>query len=151
MNYAAFGLVMVLFLVFEPDGLVGIWRRVRDWFVLWPFQQRPLAGLEVSAGAGAPLLTLEQVEVAYHRVITAVQGVSLNVPEHGQIVALLGTNGAGKTTTLRAISGFLGLDDARVTAGSVSTAASASRTCRRTRSRRAASSSCPSATRSSPT
>ncbi len=67
---------------------------------------------------GAPLLALEQVEVTYHRVITAVQGVTLRV-ERGQIVALLGTNGAGKTTTLRAISGFLGLDDARVTAGTV--------------------------------
>jgi len=31
----------------------------------------------------------------------------------------LGTNGAGKTTTLRAISGFLGLDDARVTEGAI--------------------------------
>ena len=37
-----------------------------------------------------------------------------------QIVALLGTNGAGKTTTLRAISGFLGMDDARVTEGGIS-------------------------------
>jgi len=63
-------------------------------------------------------LKLEGVEVAYHRVITAVQGVSLDVPA-GSIVALLGTNGAGKTTTLRAISGFIGLDDARVTAGSI--------------------------------
>jgi branched-chain amino acid transport system permease protein len=43
-NYAAFGLVMVLFLLFEPEGLVGIWRRVRDWFLLWPFRQRPLSG-----------------------------------------------------------------------------------------------------------
>ena len=35
------------------------------------------------------------------------------------MVALIGNNGAGKTTTLRAISGFLGLDDARVTDGAV--------------------------------
>lgn len=28
-NYAAFGLVMILFLVFEPSGLVGLWRRLR--------------------------------------------------------------------------------------------------------------------------
>ena len=65
-----------------------------------------------------PLLRLEKLEVVYHRVITAVQGISLEVPR-GSIVALLGTNGAGKTTTLRAVSGFIGLDDARVTEGSI--------------------------------
>jgi len=43
-NYSAFGLVMILFLVFEPQGLVGIWRRAQAWFLLWPFRQRPLAG-----------------------------------------------------------------------------------------------------------
>ncbi len=67
----------------------------------------------------APLLAVEKLEVVYHRAITAIQGISMNV-HAGQIVAVLGTNGAGKTTTLRAISGFLGLDDARVTEGSVS-------------------------------
>ncbi len=41
-NYAAFGAVMILFLVFEPQGLVGIWRRVQNWFLLWPFKQKPL-------------------------------------------------------------------------------------------------------------
>jgi branched-chain amino acid transport system ATP-binding protein len=65
-----------------------------------------------------PLLRLDKVEVTYHRVITAVQGVSLEVPKRS-IVALLGTNGAGKSTTLRAISGFIGLDDARVTDGAI--------------------------------
>jgi branched-chain amino acid transport system ATP-binding protein len=65
------------------------------------------------------LLSVEKLEVVYHRTITAIQGISLSV-RRGQIVAVLGTNGAGKSTTLRAISGFLGLDDARVTDGSVS-------------------------------
>jgi branched-chain amino acid transport system ATP-binding protein len=64
------------------------------------------------------LLAIEKLEVVYHRAITAVQGVTLGV-EPGRIVALLGTNGAGKTTTLRAISGFLGIDDARVTEGTI--------------------------------
>lgn len=41
-NYAGFGLAMILFLVFEPQGLVGLWRRVQAWFLLWPFKQKPL-------------------------------------------------------------------------------------------------------------
>ncbi len=65
-----------------------------------------------------PLLNVENLEVVYHNVSKAVQGVSLKVHKN-QIVALLGTNGAGKTTTLKAISGFLGIDDAKVTEGSI--------------------------------
>jgi branched-chain amino acid transport system ATP-binding protein len=65
-----------------------------------------------------PLLAIENLEVAYHRVAVALHGVSLKVMPQ-TVVALVGNNGAGKTTTLRAISGFIGLDDARVTAGSI--------------------------------
>jgi branched-chain amino acid transport system permease protein len=38
-----FGLVMILFLIFEPKGLVGIWGRVRTYFELWPLRQSILA------------------------------------------------------------------------------------------------------------
>lgn len=64
------------------------------------------------------LLDVRQLEVVYNRVALVLQGVSLRVPQ-GQIVAILGSNGAGKTTTLRAISGFLGADNAAVTDGQV--------------------------------
>ena len=43
-DYSAFGVVMILFLVFEPLGLVGIWRRLQNYFLLWPFKYRPVAG-----------------------------------------------------------------------------------------------------------
>ncbi len=43
-NYAAFGLVMILFLMLEPLGLVGIWHRVQNYLLLWPFKQRPVTG-----------------------------------------------------------------------------------------------------------
>jgi len=69
-------------------------------------------------GVVTPVLEVENLEVVYHHVATAIQGVSLAVPPRA-IVALLGTNGAGKTTTLRAISGFLGADDAQVIGGRV--------------------------------
>ncbi len=32
-----FGLVIILFLVFEPEGLNKIWKDVKDYFRLWPF------------------------------------------------------------------------------------------------------------------
>lgn len=66
-----------------------------------------------------PLLAIDGLEVTYHRAAVALHGVSLCVMPQ-TIVALVGNNGAGKTTTLRAISGFIGLDDARVTAGRIS-------------------------------
>ena len=43
-NYAGFGLVMILFLVFEPLGLVGIWHRIQSYFLLWPFKHRSASG-----------------------------------------------------------------------------------------------------------
>ena len=33
-----FGLMIVLFLIFEPHGLAEVWRRVRRFFHLWPFK-----------------------------------------------------------------------------------------------------------------
>jgi branched-chain amino acid transport system permease protein len=42
-NYACFGIAMIFFLAVEPEGLAGIWRRVRDYFLLWPFRTTPLA------------------------------------------------------------------------------------------------------------
>jgi branched-chain amino acid transport system ATP-binding protein len=63
-------------------------------------------------------LIVENLEVTYSRVIVAVQGVSLRVRANS-IVTLLGTNGAGKSTTVRAISGFLPVDDAEIKKGTI--------------------------------
>ncbi|MDQ3944591.1 MAG: branched-chain amino acid ABC transporter permease [Actinomycetota bacterium] len=35
---AAFGLVIVLFLLFEPRGIARLWQRIKDYFRLWPFR-----------------------------------------------------------------------------------------------------------------
>jgi branched-chain amino acid transport system ATP-binding protein len=54
--------------------------------------------------AGAPLLELKQLQVAYGG-IHAVKGIDLRVG-HGELVCLIGANGAGKTTTLKGVTGL---------------------------------------------
>jgi branched-chain amino acid transport system ATP-binding protein len=80
------------------------------------------ATLAVSAPAAmadsAPILSLNNIEVVYDRVILVLKGVSLTVPSGG-IVALLGANGAGKTTTLKAISNLLHSERGEVTKGAI--------------------------------
>lgn len=64
------------------------------------------------------LLAVDDIEVIYDGAILAVAGVSLKV-EQGGIVALLGANGAGKSTTLKAISGLVQADRAKVSRGQI--------------------------------
>ena len=59
------------------------------------------------SGTGAtPILSVNNIEVIYDKVVLVLKGVSLAVPRGG-IVSILGANGAGKTTTLKAISNLL--------------------------------------------
>ena len=51
------------------------------------------------------LLEIKNLQVRFGG-ITAVEDVSINVPE-GKIVTLIGANGAGKSTTLRTVSGIV--------------------------------------------
>jgi len=64
------------------------------------------------------MLSVNNIEVLYDRVILVLKGVSLTVPRGG-IVALLGANGAGKTTTLKAISNLLRAERGEVAKGTI--------------------------------
>ena len=64
------------------------------------------------------ILKVENIEVMYDSVISALHDVSLSVPR-GKIVALLGGNGAGKSTTLKAISTMLASERGKVTKGKI--------------------------------
>jgi branched-chain amino acid transport system ATP-binding protein len=74
--------------------------------------------VEAAAPAADRILSLNNVEVIYDRVILVLKGVSLDVMRGG-VVALLGANGAGKTTTLKAISNLLHAERGEVTKGSI--------------------------------
>jgi branched-chain amino acid transport system ATP-binding protein len=77
---------------------------------------QPLPAARTSSGEA--ILTVNNIEVVYDRVILVLKGVSLAVPRGG-IVALLGANGAGKTTTLKAISNLLRAERGDVTKGAI--------------------------------
>jgi branched-chain amino acid transport system ATP-binding protein len=64
------------------------------------------------------MLSINNIEVVYDRVILVLKGVSIDVRE-GSITTLLGANGAGKTTTLKAISGVLRSERGEVTKGTI--------------------------------
>ena len=66
------------------------------------------------------ILKIENIEVMYDSVISALHDVSLTVPR-GKIVALLGGNGAGKSTTLKAISTMLASERGKITKGKLHT------------------------------
>lgn len=53
-----------------------------------------------------PVLKIDNLDVVYNKVITALSNVSIEV-DQGEIVAILGANGAGKSSLLKTISGLV--------------------------------------------
>jgi ABC-type branched-subunit amino acid transport system ATPase component len=70
------------------------------------------------ASADAPLLVADSVMVRYRSGAIGVHDISLEV-RAAQVVALFGPNGAGKSTTVRAVSGFVRTEGAKVVRGRV--------------------------------
>ena len=119
-----FGLLFVGFIVFSPDGLVGIAARV-----LAPFRAKrteaaamgarqagesgriPARFIREGTGAG-PVLVAEDMHKSFGAV-KAVRGVSFAV-EDRRLHALIGPNGAGKTTAFNLLSGSFPLTSGHV-------------------------------------
>jgi ABC-type branched-subunit amino acid transport system ATPase component/ABC-type branched-subunit amino acid transport system permease subunit len=110
-----FGLVFVGFVLFSPDGLVGIWARLMR--PIRPASEESAAMSRRKIYQGLPLPAflrpkalqgnvLEVIEVSRKfGGIRAVAKASLTVGA-GQIHALIGPNGAGKTTLFNLVSGL---------------------------------------------
>jgi len=64
------------------------------------------------------MLTIENLRVVYHDVISVLNGVSLEVKK-AEILIIIGANGAGKTTLLRAISGMIDFYDGDIIEGDI--------------------------------
>ena len=64
------------------------------------------------------MLEIRNLEVVYSGVVQALRGINMTVGAN-DVVAVLGSNGAGKSTLLRTISGTIGMQRGKVTAGSL--------------------------------
>jgi branched-chain amino acid transport system permease protein len=138
---AVYGLLIVLFVLFQPRGLAYIveatGRSVRRLFSRKVKFGEPHADESVeraqvfvtslghwsteesdSTLSITPLLQVDDLRVEYAGGIAGTQSVSLFVMP-GEITLLLGANGAGKSSSLRAISGFTQGEGSRITRGHI--------------------------------
>jgi len=110
-----FGLIFVAFVMYSPDGLVGIWSTfVRRWRPA-PEEAAAMSKRKIYEGLPLPgFLMPESLKGAVLEVkgvskhfggIRAVSSASLQIGA-GEIHALIGPNGAGKTTLFNLISGL---------------------------------------------
>jgi branched-chain amino acid transport system ATP-binding protein len=64
------------------------------------------------------MLSVENLRVVYHDVISVLNGISLTVQE-GEILIIIGANGAGKTTLLRTVAGMIDFYDGDIIEGDI--------------------------------
>ena len=118
-----FGLTFVGFVMFSPDGLVGVWNIVARRFRPAPKEDAAMSKRKIYEGLPLPAFltpqglqgtVLEVQGIAKHfGGIRAVSNASLQI-QAGQIHALIGPNGAGKTTLFNLVSGLYPTDSGRI-------------------------------------
>ena len=64
------------------------------------------------------MLSINNLRVVYHDVISVLNGISMEVKE-GEILVIIGANGAGKTTLLRTIAGMISFYDGDIIDGDI--------------------------------
>ena len=118
-----FGLLFVGFVLFSPEGLVGMWAKLRRRWSPPPEESAAMSRRKIYEGLPLPdflrpaaghVAALDVDSVSKHfGGIRAVENVSLSI-KGGQIHALIGPNGAGKTSLFNLVSGLFPPDTGSV-------------------------------------
>lgn len=119
-----FGMLFVLFILFSPDGLVGVYERLMRPFRKTVTEAAAMAARQAGAsgripahliresrGVG-PALDVQSIAKSFGG-IKAVRDVSFQVQDRS-LHALIGPNGAGKTTAFNLVSGMFAPDAGRI-------------------------------------
>ncbi len=104
---AAYGLAVILIMVFLPTGIWGIISsRAAKYRKPVPIDLDSIQALDISVPITdpTPILQLQNLQKHFGGV-KAVDGITLNVAR-GTVHALIGPNGSGKTTTLNVLNGI---------------------------------------------
>jgi len=121
---ALVGMVLILVILFMPQGLLGRWRGRKKHVapvvdvagaasVRSQIAERRLSTDATSERAGSsPLLQIERVCKAFEGV-QALRNVNLDV-RAGEVLGLLGPNGSGKSTLINVVSGHFRPDAGRI-------------------------------------
>ena len=121
-----FGFLFVAFVVFSPEGLVGLYERLTKPFRKQVVSDAAMASrqagevhlpdfLKPSHAVDGALLVADGI-VKHFGGLKAVDGVTISVKDR-TLHALIGPNGAGKTTAFNLISGMYTPDKGTVTLG----------------------------------
>jgi branched-chain amino acid transport system ATP-binding protein len=118
-----FGLVFVGFVLYSPEGLAGIWAKLRRRWNPPPEESAAMGRRKIYEGLPLPAFLLLgsseektlQIEGVHKQFggIRAVVGASLEL-RSGEIHALIGPNGAGKTTLFNVATGLFPADSGTV-------------------------------------
>jgi len=112
-----FGVIFIAFVMFSPNGIVGVVQRLRGLrrgaAAPAPAEARaatpaPAAPAPVTRDDGRPLLEVDGV-TKYFGGLAAVDGASFGV-KRGELRSVIGPNGAGKTTLFNVVTGLLAPD-----------------------------------------
>lgn len=117
---ATVGLILIVVILFKPDGLLGrfVPRLRRSEQKPATSTAEPLhAALQSEAGPapGETLLKVEDLSKAF-KGLQALDGVNLQV-KRGEILGLVGPNGSGKSTLINVVSGHYHADAGRILFG----------------------------------